>query len=142
MKRGLITVLVLVSLAFSFVPCLGQEVAPEEPPPEKKFTSLHKSLLFPGWGQLAEKRYIEGVLFLSAEIFALYKVLTYNQKGNTAYAWYKDATSVADAVQHTDQRRVLLERGEEHGPFDAAGDRVPSGELGRGGRLAAPGKGV
>jgi hypothetical protein len=100
MKRGLITVLVLVSLAFSFVPCLGQEVAPEETPPEKKFTSLHKSLLFPGWGQLAEKRYIEGILLLSAEIFALYKVLTYNHKGNTAYAWYKDATSVADAVQH------------------------------------------
>jgi hypothetical protein len=100
MKRGLVTVLVLFSLAFSFFPCAGQEVAPEESPPEKKFTSLHKSLLLPGWGQLAEKRYIEGVLFLSAEIFALYKVFSYNHKGNTAYAQYKDATSVDDAVRH------------------------------------------
>jgi hypothetical protein len=100
MKRGVIPILVLVSLAFSFFPCGAQEVAPEESPPEKKFTSLHKSLLFPGWGQLSEKRYIEGVLFLSAEIFALYKVFTYNHKGNTAYAQYKEAASVADAVYH------------------------------------------
>lgn len=75
-------------------------MAPEESPPENKFTSLHKSLLLPGWGQLAEKRYIEGVVFLSAEIFALYKVFSYNHKGNTAYAHYRDATSVADAVHH------------------------------------------
>jgi hypothetical protein len=100
MKRGLITVLVSVSLAFSLVPCSGQEVAPEESSPEKKFTSLHKSLLFPGWGQLAEKRYIEGVVFLSAEIFALYKVFSYNHKGNTAYAQYRDAANMADAVHH------------------------------------------
>jgi hypothetical protein len=100
MKRGLITILILFSLVFSFLPCVGQEVAPEESPPEKKFTSLHKSLLFPGWGQLAEKRYIEGVLFLSAEIFALYKVFSYNHKGNSAYAQYKDADSVDDAVHH------------------------------------------
>ena len=98
MKRGLITVLVLVSLVFSFFPCAGQEVAPEESPQEKKLTSLHKSLLFPGWGQMAEKRYVEGVLFLSAEIFALYKVFSYNHKGNRAYSQYKDATSVDDAV--------------------------------------------
>ncbi|MGB3863226.1 MAG: hypothetical protein WBF32_06190 [Candidatus Aminicenantaceae bacterium] len=98
MKRGLITVLVLFSLSFSFLPCFGQEVAPEESPPEKKFTSLHKSLLFPGWGQLAEKKYIEGVVFLSAEIFALYKVFSFNHKGNGEYAQYKEAGSVADAV--------------------------------------------
>ena len=100
MKRGFVTVLVLFSLAFSFFPCVGQEVAPEESPSEKKFTSLHKSLLIPGWGQLAEKRYIEGVVFLSAEIFALYKVFTYNHKGNTAYTKYKDATSADDAVHY------------------------------------------
>jgi len=100
MKRGLITVLVLFSFAFSFLPCSGQEVAPEESSPEKKITSLHKSLLFPGWGQFAEKRYIEGVVFLSAEIFALYKVFSYNHKGNSAYVQYKDAGSVADAVHH------------------------------------------
>jgi len=100
MKRGLITILVLFSFAFSFLPCSGQEVAPEETPPEKKFTSLHKSLLVPGWGQLAEKRYIEGVVFLSAEIFAFYQVFSFNHKGNGAYAQYKDAVSVADAVHY------------------------------------------
>ncbi len=100
MKRGLVTVLILVSFAFSFFPCAGQEVAPDESPPEKKFTPLHKSLLFPGWGQIAEKRYIEGVLFLSAEIFALYKVFSYNQKGNRAYSQYKDASTVDDAVHY------------------------------------------
>jgi hypothetical protein len=98
MKRGLITILVLFSLALSFIPCSGQEVAPDKTPPEKKFTSLHKSLLFPGWGQLAERRYIEGFLFLSAEIFTFYKVLSYNHKGNRAYAQYRDADSVADAT--------------------------------------------
>jgi hypothetical protein len=100
MKRGLITVLVLSSLALSFLPCFGQEVAPEESPPEKKFKSLHKSLLFPGWGQLSEKRYVEGIVFLSAELFTLYKVFSYNHKGNNAYAQYKDAGSVADAVHN------------------------------------------
>ena len=105
MKRGLVTILVLFSLVFSFLPCSGQEVAPEETFQETKFTSLHKSLLLPGWGQLAEKRYLEGVLFLSAEIFALYKVISYNHKGNSAYARYKDASSVADAVHH----RLMIE---------------------------------
>jgi hypothetical protein len=100
MKRGLVTILVLFFLVFSFLPISGQEVAPEETTQEKKFTSLHKSLLFPGWGQLAEKRYLEGVLFLSVEIFALYKVFSYNHKGNNAYARYKDAGSVADAIHH------------------------------------------
>lgn len=100
MKRGLISVLAFYFLVLSFLPCFGQEVAPEESPSEKKFTSLHKSLLFPGWGQLVEKRYIEGVAFLSAEIFALYQVFSYNHRGNNAYAQYKDAGSVADAVHH------------------------------------------
>ncbi len=100
MKRGLFTILVLFSLVFSFLPCSGQEVAPEESLPEKKFTSLHKSLLFPGWGQLAEKRYVEGIVFISAEIFTLYKVFSYNHKGNGSYTQYKNADNGADAVRH------------------------------------------
>jgi hypothetical protein len=39
-------------------------------------------------------------VFLSAEIFALYKVFTYNHKGNKAYTQYRDATSVDNAVRH------------------------------------------
>ncbi len=100
MKRALAAVLAFSLLVVSFLPCFGQEVAPEESPPERTFTSLHKSLLFPGWGQFAEKRYFEGVVFLSAEIFALYKVFSYNHKGNDAYARYRAADNVADAVQY------------------------------------------
>jgi hypothetical protein len=100
MKRGLTAILAFSFLVLSFLPCFGQEVAPEESSPEKKFASLHKSLLFPGWGQFAEKRYIEGVVFLSAEIFALYKIFSYNHKGNDVYANYRDADNIADAVHY------------------------------------------
>jgi hypothetical protein len=100
MKRGLTAVLAFSFLVLSSLPCFGQEVAPEESPPERKFTSLHKSLLFPGWGQFAEKRYIEGIVFLSAEIFALYKIFSYNHKGNDVYVKYRDADNIADAVHY------------------------------------------
>lgn len=99
MKRGFTGVLTFFFLTLSVLPCLSQEVAPEESPPLKTFTSLHKSLLIPGWGQFAEQRYIEGALFLSAEIFALYKVFSYNHEGNNAYAKYKNADNVQDAVK-------------------------------------------
>ena len=54
------------------------------------------------WGlpQIAEKRYIEGVLFLSAEIFCFYKIFSYNHKGNSYYDKYKKADNVSDAVKY------------------------------------------
>jgi hypothetical protein len=60
--------------------------------------SLKKSLFVPGWGQLAEKHTIEGVVFLAAEIFCLYKVLDNNHRGNEYYSLYKEAASAEDAV--------------------------------------------
>jgi len=71
-------------------------------PPKIKFTSLQKSLLIPGWGQIAEKRYIEGVIFLSAEIFCIYKIFSYNHKGNDYYDLYKTADNVSEATEFRD----------------------------------------
>lgn len=79
---------------------IAQEREPtEEAEKEVVFTSLSKSLLIPGWGQLSEKRYIEGVIFLSAEIFNIYKIISYNHKGNTYYSKYEKADNIADAVK-------------------------------------------
>ena len=93
---------VLVGIALfhlSFIPFYGQDDDRKELPSPVKFTSLHKSLLVPGWGQLAEKRYVEGIFFLSAELFALYKVFVNNRKGNQYYDQYKEADNGDDAVK-------------------------------------------
>ena len=92
--------LVLYILLFSSIPMWSQEAEPKDTPRETKFTSLHKSLLIPGWGQFAEKRYLEAVLFLSAEIFALYKVFDYNHKGNQYYDKYREADNVDDTLTY------------------------------------------
>ena len=78
----------------------AQETEPKDTPKETRFTSLHKSLLIPGWGQFAEKRWLEAALFLSAEVFALYKVFDANHKGNQYYDKYKEADNVDDAVKY------------------------------------------
>ena len=91
-------ILLLISL-----PCFGQnKESKEASSPEIKFASLQKSLLIPGWGQIAEKRYIEGILFLSAEIFCIYKIFSYNHKGNDYYDLYKKADNVSDATKYRD----------------------------------------
>jgi hypothetical protein len=100
MKRGIVGILIFSTLLFSSLPAWAQEAEPKDTPKETKFTSLHKSLLIPGWGQFAEKRYIEAALFLSAEIFALYKVFDANHKGNQYYDKYKEADNVDDALKY------------------------------------------
>ncbi|MFC2165523.1 DUF5683 domain-containing protein [Acidobacteriota bacterium] len=100
MKRGIAGILVLNILLFSSVPGWSQEAEPKDIPRETRFTSLHKSLLIPGWGQFAEKRYIEAALFLSAEIFVLYKVFDTNHKGNQYYDKYREADNVDDVVKY------------------------------------------
>lgn len=74
----------------------------EELSRDNKFSSLQKSLILPGWGQLTEKRYFEGALFLSAEIFCLYGVFSNNHKARGYYKKYKEANSVEDAVKFRD----------------------------------------
>jgi len=74
--------------------------AEDESPAKKPFGSLEKSLLIPGWGQFAEKRYLEGVLFLGAELACLYGVFRTNRLGNERYALYKSSATTEDAVRH------------------------------------------
>jgi hypothetical protein len=71
-----------------------------EPDKDHSFNSLKKSLIIPGWGQFAEKRYIEGVLFLSSEVFSLYKIFANNHRANINYRLYKDADNIDDAVRY------------------------------------------
>ncbi|MGD2295733.1 MAG: DUF5683 domain-containing protein, partial [Candidatus Aminicenantes bacterium] len=89
----------VLMLALLSIPCLALDVE-EESPGEKTFDALQKSLLIPGWGQLAEKRYLEGAFFLSAEIFCLVEVFANNNKGKKNYRLYRDAESVDEAVKY------------------------------------------
>jgi hypothetical protein len=86
---------------FISMPCFSQtEEGKEKLAPASQLTSLQKSLLIPGWGQIAEKKYAEGLLFLSAEIFCFYNIFFYNHKGNFYYDKYKKADNVSDAVKY------------------------------------------
>ena len=101
MKKGLSILLIVLFSCIQI--CFPQsEGQVDKTELDKNFTSLKKSLLFPGWGQFAEKRYIEGVLFFAAEVFCLYSIFSNNYKGNKNYALYKDATNVDDAVKFRD----------------------------------------
>lgn len=62
-------------------------------------TPLHKSLIYPGWGQLSEKHVLEGILLMTAETVCLFQVIKANRNGNRAYADYKAADSVARALE-------------------------------------------
>jgi len=100
-KKGVILILMIL-FAGSLI-CYGQEPEPEnttEETGQTSFTSLHKSLLWPGWGQLSEKKYIEGILFSAAEAFCVVEILINNYKGNQEYKLYKDADNVQDAIKY------------------------------------------
>ena len=102
MKKQGIILIVMIVFAGSLI-CFGQEPGSEETTEETKqasFTSLHKSLLWPGWGQLAEKRYVEGILFSAAEVFCVGEIIINNHKGNQEYKLYKNADNVQDAVKY------------------------------------------
>jgi len=102
MSYHLKALMMIYTVFFLTLPSFPQD---KNPPQEKqdqsqiKFTSLHKSLLIPGWGQMAEKHYVEGALFLSSEIFCFYHVFSYNHKGNRFYDKYKGAHNVGDATR-------------------------------------------
>jgi hypothetical protein len=102
--KPIVTFLILLILtSFSSLICSGQDEEGEKGTLlPKKTSSLQKSLLIPGWGQIAEKRYIEGALFLSVEIFCFYKIFSYNHKGNDYYNLYKKADNVSDAIKYRD----------------------------------------
>jgi len=88
---------VIIALA---VPSSGQErTPPASSGPGRALGPLEKSLLLPGWGQLSEKRYLEGVLFLAAEAAALAGVLVNDHRGNENYALYQKAQTLDEAVR-------------------------------------------
>lgn len=68
--------------------------------------TLKKSLFVPGWGQAAEKRYLEAGLFFAVEAGCLAAILVNNHSGNENYALYKAAATAEDAVRF----RALTER--------------------------------
>jgi len=102
--KPIITFLIFLNTFFlSSITCFSQDAEGEKGTlKSKKISSLQKSLLIPGWGQIAEKRYIEGVLFISAEIFCIYKIFSYNHKGNDYYDLYKKADNVSAATEYRD----------------------------------------
>ena len=101
MKRSNKAVVFLLTIIFLCISCFGQNEKEEKQSRiGSNFTSLQKSLLIPGWGQIEEKRYIEGIIFLSAEIFSIYKILKLDHTGNYYYDRYKKADNVDDAVKY------------------------------------------
>jgi len=106
--RSIITFLILLHiLLFTSLTCFCQDEEGEKGTlKSKKISSLQKSLLIPGWGQIAEKKYLEGILVLSAEVFCLYKVISYNYKSNDYYNLYKNADNVSNALEY----RALTEK--------------------------------
>jgi hypothetical protein len=88
---------------FFFMICfqiaLGQETTSrDENPPHRNFGPLKKSLLIPGWGQIAEHRYFEGLAFVAAEACLTISILTNNHRGNEAYRLYRQADNPGDAI--------------------------------------------
>jgi hypothetical protein len=79
----------------------GQDAGRSEEPkaPARSFGPLEKSLLIPGWGQLAEGRILKGALFFAAEAFCLVAALRQNHLGNEAYLLYKAAVTQEDTVR-------------------------------------------
>jgi hypothetical protein len=97
----------LILLVFLPIDILGQNKEPgAETPKKQRLGSLQKSLLLPGWGQMSEKRYFEGALFLGADALCLYQILTFNHKANSYYDQYKNATNTEDAIRY----RALTEK--------------------------------
>jgi hypothetical protein len=67
---------------------------------ERSLGPLEKSLIVPGWGQFAEKRFVEGAAFLGAELFCLAEIFLSNHHGNENYSLYKQAATTEDAVRY------------------------------------------
>lgn len=60
--------------------------------------ALEKSLIFPGWGQIHEKKYFKGVVFITAELIAITSAVISNRLGNKNYNKYRSAVTESDAL--------------------------------------------
>lgn len=102
MRRAKALFLLLALLAG--LPALRAERSEEKPagtPAEdpRLRKALERSLLFPGLGQLYEKRYLQAALFAGAELACLVLIVAHVGKGNDAYGNYRNAQSLDDAVK-------------------------------------------
>jgi len=97
----LLALMGLAALSFGQTPTVPQNEPPAAPQ-TTEFTSLHKSLLLPGWGQFSEKHYVEGVIFSSAAVFGLVQVFSFNHKGNRYYRKYQEAANVEEVTRFRD----------------------------------------
>jgi len=60
--------------------------------------ALEKSLIFPGLGQLHEKKYLKGVIFITAELIAITGAILNNRHGNINYNKYRSSLTESDAL--------------------------------------------
>lgn len=60
--------------------------------------ALEKSLIFPGLGQLHEKKYLKGVIFITAELIAITGAILNNRQGNKNYNKYRSSLTESDAL--------------------------------------------
>lgn len=84
----------LLALLFVF-PLSGRETEKNTPGETR---ALEKSLLFPGWGQLHEKKTVKGLLFMTGELLAITGAVIANHRGNRNYNRYKTSTTVEDTM--------------------------------------------
>ena len=60
--------------------------------------ALEKSLIFPGLGQIHEKKYLKGVVFITAELIAITGAILSNRQGNINYNKYRSSLTENDAL--------------------------------------------
>ena len=97
LKNNIYVLVCFLALLFFSLSCFAFEDGLDTAK-DRSFDALQKSLLIPGWGQFAEKKYLNGAVFLSAEIYCLYKIFENNHRGNENYLLYKEAGNVDDVL--------------------------------------------
>lgn len=106
-------VILIMVLCFHLLPA-----APEGEKEADGAASLRKSLLYPGLGQLNEKQYFKGIVFMAAETACIIAAVHLNRKADQAYWQYRRADSTEQAVtmrrlteKHDRQRNLLIAAG-------------------------------
>ncbi len=90
---------IILILAFAFQVYASEDSRPGTTENGKDVSrALEKSLLFPGWGQIHEKKYFKGILFMSAELIAITCAVISNRKGNINYNKYRSSVTVDYAL--------------------------------------------
>ncbi|MBN2382958.1 hypothetical protein JXQ70_08760 [bacterium] len=62
-----------------------------------------KSLLVPGWGQISQGKPIKGGLFLGTSLMTLGLAIYFNERANTWYDRYQDATDPVEISHYRDR---------------------------------------